>query len=494
MPEHETRSSILMKIRPVVSVTLFAISLACHAQEPNPFVNPEPEKEVPTDATGDAFVNVSEQIVVPSELLDAWLEKNPMTKDASALREVVQTWIGEGKARLDHTAVSTGTSGRSFSNSSAWEQVYATEYEPPDPGDWPMPTAFETRNLGYTTEGNAGIEQGAMVIRAKMDYCGMLPHRAWSELAEKTRHPDDVFIPRFRSIEIKRDTENARNQDPFGGPAAIATQDPFAEQPKVPDSAEYIRFIPGVTYLAGRADNNLPNSDAEKSAVNPPRREVRLFFFRGVMIGSSSAEKSFVPESHHVSAKLIRVDHGVFSNWLKEAELKEVPKIAWAAAQDWQKEGKAEVSTSLTSSNSAGSSNTIQSIEEVIYPTEWVRGQRVPGINGKPSQLESSLATAFDTRNVGCTLQTEVITDPKGAILQIVLERVAEGGKSVHNRILRDGEWKTDVTFPVFSSNVWKTEIRVKRGEWILIGSGSDIDAKGRLDPNHSVLAFVRVE
>jgi hypothetical protein len=494
MPEQETRSSIIMKIRPVVSIALFAISLACHAQEPNPFVSPEPEKEVPTDASGDAFVNVSEQIVVPAELLDAWLEKNPMTKDASALRAVVQTWIGEGKASLDHTAVSTGTSGRSFSNHSMWEQVYATEYEPPEPGEWPVPTAFETRNLGYTTEGNAGSELGAMVIRAKMDYCGMLPHRAWSELAEKTRQPDDVFIPRFRSIEIKRDTENAGNQDPFAAPATITTQDPFAEQPKVPDSAEYIRFIPGVTYLAGRADNNLPDSDAEKSAVNPPRHEVRLFFFRGVMIGSAAAEKSYVPDSHHVSAKLIRVDHRTFSDWLTKTGLEKAPNTAWAAAQDWQKDGKAEVTCHLTAVNSAGSSNSVQNIVEEIYPTEWEPGDRIPAADGKPSYTEFSTASAFETRNVGCTLQTEVIADPKKPLLQVVLERVAKGGKSVHHRILRDGEWKTDVTFPVFTSNVWNTEIRMKRGEWSLIGSGSDIDAKGRLDPNHSVLAFVRVE
>jgi hypothetical protein len=495
IPERKPRSRPTMKIRPALPLALLAISLSCPAEEPNPFVNQAP-KMAPPAASGESFVAVAEQILVPADQLDAWLEKNPLTDDASGLRAVVQTWIHEGTARLDQTAVSTGTAGRSFSNHSMWEQIYATEYEPPEPGEWPVPTAFNARNLGYSVEGNADIEQGALMLRAKMDFCGMLPHHAWNELAEKTRQPDDVFIPRIRYIEIKRIAESPVSVDPFA-----ASQDPFAERPKIPDASEYIRFVPGTTYLAGRADNEMPEpavgnhpGGEAKPAATDPQRQVRLFFFRGAIMETPAQEKSELPQNHHVSAKLIRVNHKTFSDWMRKNDLTKLPSIAWAAAVAWKEMGEAEVTCDLTAANSVGSMNTIQNIVEVIYPTEWEPGEHIPGTDGKASQLEFSHASAFETRNAGTTLTTSIVTDPKGPLLKVGLERVVEGGKSVHHRILRDGEWKPDITFPIFTSNVWRSELRVKRGEWMFVGSGSDIDAKGRLDPNHSVLAFVKVE
>ena len=483
-----------MKIRAALSVSLLAVAMNCLAEEPNPFVTRE-TKNAPTEASGDSFVTLTEHILVRADQLDAWLEKHPLADDASKLREVVQTWIKEGTARLDHTAVSTGTAGREYTNDSIWEQTYATEFEPPEPGDWPIPTAFDTRNLGYSVSGSAGIEQGAMLLRAKMDYSGMmLPHHAWNELAEQTRQPDDVFLPRFRMVVVERmvadDQGNQTQADPFAGP------------PQEPAGLRDLRFDPGKTYLASRTDedlkvpssNRLPDEEAKPAPPRDPRHLVRLIFFRGTLLENPASLPAASAEIHHVSVKLIRVDHRTFSDWIQSNDLSKIPGLASTAADSWQKLGKAETSVNLIAPNNVGSTCNVETRQEVIYPTEWEPGELFPTADGKPRQRESSHAAAFDTRNVGTKLQAVIIPDPKGAVLSLALQRTSEGGKSVHHRILRDGEWKADVTYPIFNTNGWTSVLRVKQAEWMFVGSGSDINAKGKLDPDHSVLAFIRLD
>lgn len=474
-----------MKTRLILLAALLVHPLA--AEEANPFVKKKDEAKAKETPAGESFMVLEEQILVSAERLDGWLEENPLTEDAANLRSAVQTWIQEGSAQLDHTAVSTGTVGRAFECSSNREQVYATEFMPPQPGEWPIPAAFETRNLGYNLEGSAGLEDGVATIRSAMEFCGMKPHRSWSDLAEKTRQPDDVFIPLFRHIRIEAASgPPADNADPFAPPSKSSTLIPFK---------------PGVTYLAGRADNDLPEPVVDgRPATNAvpvakdPHRKVRLFFFRGHLTQMPAAKSPSESIGHHLSAKLVSVDHKIFSNWLRTSDSVVVPLIAWSAVEGWVKSGNAKITANLTSPNTSGSTNKIEDIEELIYPTEYEPGERLPAADGKPSQPEFCHPTAFETRNVGTSLRSVVLPDPNGPVLKVNIERVADGGKSVHYRILRDGEWKEDITFPVFSTNSWLTEIRLRRGEWMLVGSGSDIDEKGKFDPTHVVLAFVKVE
>ncbi len=482
-----------MKNRFLLITTLLAFALSTLAQEPNPFVKRD-TKIIPPGASGDSFVNLIEHILVPADQLDAWLEKHPLGDDASALRTAAQIWLTEGSGRLDQTALSTGTAGREFHNNSIWEQSYATEYMPTPPGEWPFPTSFDTINLGYSASGGAGIEDGAMLLRAKMEFCGMmLPHHSWNKLAERTRLPDDVFIPRFRIITAERLFQDANGNQP--------QEDPFAEPSPEPAGARDLRFDPNKTYLASRADNDLPeptvgkNPDLQtKSMPLPPNHLVRLIFFRGTILSKSAPAPQEPADIQHLSIKLIQVKHRILSDWIQTNDLAQIPDLAWDAAKGWLEDGSAETITDLTGTHHPGSTCVIEDRQEVVYPTEWEPGKRSPATDGKPSQPEFSDATAFDTRNVGTMLGAQIVSDLKGSILKFGLKRVVEGGKSVHHRIFRDGEWKADATFPIFSTNAWESELRAKRGVWMLVGSGSDVDGKGKLDPEQAVLAFIRLD
>lgn len=470
---------------------LLAFTFASHADEPNPEI-----AKSPAPPGGNSFISLIEHILVPADQLDAWLKNNPLTEDASGLRKQAQIWIAEKTARLDHTALSTGIAGREFSNSSICEQIYATEYVPPKPGEWPIPTAFETRNLGYDQSGGAEIEDGTMILRAKMSYTGMLlPHHAWDELAERTRLPDDVFMPRFHSCDIRRQVLDAA-----GNPLPT---DPFAssEKPSFPVGADELRFAPAQTYLVSRENDDIPEA-ADGSLPPPiikqmpkdPRHLVRLIFFRGNIIPPTETLKNDSKEFRHLSLKIIRIPHSVLTAWIQENDLRKIPDLAWAAATDWQNNGTAETIENLTTATHTGSIGTSSNVEEVVYPTEWEPGRLIPAAGGKPARRESSEPTAFDTRNVGTSTEVEILRDPGGAIVRFGINRVMESGKSVHHRILRDGEWKTDMTMPIFTTNHWNSELRARRGEWQLVGSGAATDGNGRLDSEHSVLAFIRLD
>ncbi|WP_367875148.1 hypothetical protein [Luteolibacter sp. Populi] len=189
-------------------LSLLALAPGLQAQEPNPFVNKGPG-EAPIAAAGAPFVNVIEHILVPADLVDPWIEEHPLNGDASALRAAAQQWIAEGKATLDQTAISTGTAGAAGKNDSRVEQFYATEFEPPNPGEWPFPTSFETRDIGYNNEFSAGMEGGAMSLLATVRFTRMVPFQeAWYPLAEQTREPDDIFIPRFEAVSLFRNPES----------------------------------------------------------------------------------------------------------------------------------------------------------------------------------------------------------------------------------------------------------------------------------------------
>ena len=486
-----------MKIRPLLPLLLCC--LATSAQEPNPFVN-QPPAEAPVAAGGESFVNLTENILVPSDLLDVWLEEHPLKDDAAGLRAAVQGWIAGGKASLDHTAVTSGIAGLDCENWSILEQIYATEYEPPQPGEWPMATSFEARNLGYSTEGSAASQEGGMVLLAEIEFDRMLPHQAPHPLAEATREPDDVFIPRFQTFKM--------TEMPAVHPKPPVESDPFADPKPAAATRQIPRFAPGRIHLVARVDDKVSDpkirphatpAELEKfaeehRAKNAGVRQVRLIFFRGAIGAVPATPQPPVTGNYQVSVRFVKVDHRAFSDWLQGEDLATVTMSAAAKVEEWKKAGRAEVIGDLAATGRAGAETEFGDYVEVSYATEWEPGRRGEKIDGKLPQPEFSSGTSFETRYTGLVAGTSMIPDPQGPMVAFLLQRVIRGGDSVHHRIFRDGKWQADIKFPVFASNRWNSHLRVNRGQWMLAGSGAAIDAAGKFDPAHTVLAFLKVE
>jgi hypothetical protein len=114
--------------------------------------------------------------------------------------------------------------------------------------------------------------------------------------------------------------------------------------------------------------------------------------------------------------------------------------------------------------------------------------ESVPGLAG------ASIPAAFETRNTGRTYEIAVVPDESGALVQLVVEHVSLVGHSVHRRVEDEGKWVPDVTMPLFSTARINTTTRLTLGEWQLAGAGVSYNEDGKVDRDHCVLTFVKVE
>lgn len=115
----------------------------------------------------------------------------PADSNAAKLREQVQDMVGRNEAKILDTQIVVAKSGQKATTESIHEFIYATEYEPPElPGsfssekaepeagpDWtlgPVPTAYETRNLGSTLEIEPTIGDDGQIIDLRF-----VPEMVW---------------------------------------------------------------------------------------------------------------------------------------------------------------------------------------------------------------------------------------------------------------------------------------------------------------------------
>ncbi len=173
-----------------MAVLVTAAVLAAAPGDRDPFdPNPAPEPEAQARQLRNQVQNFPQQVRVqvefiemPHELLTELLYRSdPPSADAGTLRDVVQARVKKGDATILETLVVTARSGEKASVESVSEFIYPTEYEKgsvpnsvslsiggdsqPMDGEAaagglelgklatpPLPTSFETRNLGATLE------------------------------------------------------------------------------------------------------------------------------------------------------------------------------------------------------------------------------------------------------------------------------------------------------------------------------------------------------
>lgn len=153
----------------------FAFPAFSHGQEPAP-----PAFEKSTDDSGttdeadpfDPDVNAPKQVQVQVEFVE--MPHETLTKllfltkrksaDATELRKQVQEMVAKNEAKVIETQIVIARSGQKATSESIHEFIFPTEYDQPRiPCDvntksevnWdygPVPTAFETRNLGSALE------------------------------------------------------------------------------------------------------------------------------------------------------------------------------------------------------------------------------------------------------------------------------------------------------------------------------------------------------
>lgn len=500
--KREPRSVMIMK-KPIVLLSLLLLAMAapCSADNaPNPFIK-NPDGKPPAAPPGVSFASLLENILVPPDLLDDWLQEHPMKEDATELRAAVQAWVVEGKAKLDHTVLILGTAGRKTCSNLVLEKTYPTEFTPSGVGVWPMPTAFDTRNLGQDMQTGVSSADDVPTLWSNAEFIEMVSSDSWQQLVERTRQPNDVFLPHFRSKRITKSDPAKSSKDPFAPPVP-ASEINFNNPPG-------LIFKPDFVQLASRFDPVFEG--------NPNDNLSRLSFYRGSIAAPMQEKSGKATDVSRLSVRTIRVPLLAFSSWLQGRSPLAATTESWEAAEGWRKAGKAHSIGELFTRVTVGTKTTLENVEEYIYPTEWEpmdeteflerweEGKKLEGKDGVATMKRmkvtpltgadaASLPTAFDTRNIGTSVNAVLSNGDQGLVLSCEWDRVLHLDDSVYHRIKVDEEWIPNVKMPLFSATKLTADLRMQPGQWTLLGEVCEFLKTGILDREHCLLVFVKVE
>ncbi|SHI42286.1 type II and III secretion system protein [Rubritalea squalenifaciens DSM 18772] len=171
----------------------------------------------------------------------------------------------------------------------------------------------------------------------------------------------------------------------------------------------------------------------------------------------------------------------------------------YAVAMQQVKAGKASVLDVNCVTTYSGVKASLESIREFIYPTEY----EPPQLPSQPDGIEepfvpklrTELPTAFETRNLGTTLEVEptVLEDGSTLSLRVIVELVDPVGYSLWLKY-RDEFGQADMKMPLFLTKSANLSCKVKNQKFALLTTFTGRTAAGELDRNQKILMFVRAD
>jgi len=159
---------------------------------------------------------------------------------------------------------------------------------------------------------------------------------------------------------------------------------------------------------------------------------------------------------------------------------------------------KAEILDTQIITARSGQKSTAESIHETFYPTEYEPPTMSKDPNGDKSVSDFPVTpgnpTAFETRNVGSTLEFEptIGEDNKLIDLRFLPELIWHTGDRVWNESKDELGNVTKVTMPDFYKLGVNTSITCIDGQYVMVGVVSPKDQEGEVDPERKVLVFVK--
>ena len=144
----------------------------------------------------------------------------------------------------------------------------------------------------------------------------------------------------------------------------------------------------------------------------------------------------------------------------------------------------------------SGQKATTESLHEFIYPTEYEPPGLPCGGSGTPEKGSSCLPTAFETRNLGSTLEIEPTIGESGTLidLRLIPELVWHTGDTVWH----EGKDLSGMPFKVSMPDIYtmrvNTAVTCISGQYMLVSTQSPKDAKGEPDMTRKVMVFVKCD
>lgn len=214
------------------------------------------------------------------------------------------------------------------------------------------------------------------------------------------------------------------------------------------------------------------------------------------------------PQKHiRVYLEYIEVSHDLFTDLIFGADISTSDVLLRQKLARLTKEGKASVIETMLCTAISGQKATAESIEEVVYPTEYdaaiLPEKKEPKEGEDPQKVEAERfaaaigpqPTSFEPRNTGSTLEVEskLNEDKKIVELRLSPEIVYHTGNKVW------AEWKgkqggASVQMPKFYVMRFHTTVSLAYGQIMLVAAQTPNDKDGSPDPSRKLMVFVKAD
>jgi len=199
----------------------------------------------------------------------------------------------------------------------------------------------------------------------------------------------------------------------------------------------------------------------------------------------------------HVIVEMIEVEHLDFSDWLLSHRFDHNATEFRRTVQEWVREGRGTILETTTIMARSGQRAKTESVDEYIYPTEYDPPE-IPKEVTLSDQAKAPVTgvtpTAFETRNMGRTLEVDPVLGADGVTIDLNLapEFVELEGINEWTSAKIDEMFKT--TMPTFHTQRITTQITTHDGEYTFLGTTRPLKAADPKRKDPIVLNFVRAD
>ena len=172
-----------------------------------------------------------------------------------------------------------------------------------------------------------------------------------------------------------------------------------------------------------------------------------------------------------IICEFIEVEMKDFSSWILENPIKTDATPLREEVQSWIEAEKAVVAETLVVSARSGQRAKVEAVEEYIYATEYdAPNGAAKAADGETVEVIPPNGAAFETRNVGATLEVDPIIGQDGTIdLNLAPEIVTVGEQ--YEVVTQIGDNEMIVRMPRFHATKATTQLTLHPGDYGLVGT-----------------------
>lgn len=211
-----------------------------------------------------------------------------------------------------------------------------------------------------------------------------------------------------------------------------------------------------------------------------------------------------LPKMIRVQVEFIELKHVMLTELMSDEKIKN-DTVLRAKLAELIKKGEAKVMETQMVMARSGQKAVTESIEEYIYPTEYepaeIPSEVTVNTDGEEKKVNlrdlatGPTPTAFETRNLGATLEVEPTLAPNNSIID--LRFAPEIVQHVRNEVWADWEGehgRSDIQMPIIYSMRVSAGVVVEDGKYLMVAAVSPKGKDGYPDFDQKVMLFVKCD